>query len=177
MTMLTSRLLLRNWVESDLTFLQKIRNDRELQALLLSTARGSSVSDVRQWITHRSDTLDKCILVIHRLDIESPIGYIQYKREPDSTDGFRFGICLAWEHHSKGYGSELLKWLDQHLLNRYSANKIVLYVEIANHNAIALYERSGFRHVGVMRRHKKVCDEWRDVVYMEKLLPKEAAAN
>jgi len=173
MTLVTNRLSLRSWKESDLQFLQKMRNDVDLQARLLSTARGSSIVDVRQWVTRRSEGVGNIFYVIESLENGSPVGYIQCSREPGSTDGFRFGICLDSEHQSKGYGSELMRWLDEYLKINYSANKIILHVEKTNSHAIGCYRKNAYREVGVMRRHTKVCDDWCDVVIMEKLMSDE----
>jgi RimJ/RimL family protein N-acetyltransferase len=177
MTLLTERLSLRGWRESDLTFLQKMRNDVELQARLLSTAKGSSVSDVQRWVTERSEGLDSFFYVVEKADNEDPIGYIQCSREPGSTDGFRFGICLDNEHQSNGYGSELMRWLSEFLKGSYSANKIILFVEKTNRPAIACYKKNSFREVGVLQRHVKVLDDWCDVLVMEKLLLDETSPN
>jgi L-amino acid N-acyltransferase YncA len=43
-----------------------------------------------------------------------------------------------------------------------------------NMASLALHERTGFRTVGIYRRHGKLDSEWRDCVIVEKLLGEAA---
>ena len=173
MTLETQRLVLRGWRESDLPGLQEMRNDIELQALLLSTANGSTIEDVRNWVKGPTDGRDTHLLIVVTKNNDNLIGYIQYTREPGATDAFRFGVCLSPAFQSMGYGLELMNWLGRYLSEQYSANKIILLVAKTNKRAIACYKKVSFRQVGSMYRHVKVCGDWCDVIVMEKLLLEE----
>lgn len=176
MTLSTKRLSLREWTESDLIYLQKLRNDVALQARLLSTARGSSIADIEKWVNERGQGVGNVFFVVATKDSGKPIGYIQSSREPESTDGFRFGVCLDSEYQSQGYGSELMQWLEQFLEEEYSAKKIILSVDRKNTHAIECYKKCSYREVGFLEHHVKVCDEWCDVTIMEKLLCDEQSS-
>jgi RimJ/RimL family protein N-acetyltransferase len=167
----TEHLRLRDWRESDLSGLQEMRNDAALQALLLSTAKGSSMEEVRNWVKGRTEGADNHLFVVVTRDSDNLIGYIQYARESGGTDAFRFGVCLSRAFQSQGYGSELMEWLGRYLKDQYSANKLILMVDKTNRHAIACYRKVAFREVGCMHRHVKVRGDWCDVIVMEKLLP------
>ena len=167
----TERLLLRHWRESDLDFLRELRNDITLQARLLSTARGSDIAAVRRWLERRTATPDDIFFVVSVRENEVPIGYIQCTKEANSTNGFRAGICLADGWQSRGYGPEVMLWLERHLAANFMPQKIILHVDVDNHQAVACYRKLAYREVGVMKSHVKVGNDWRDVLVMEKLLP------
>jgi RimJ/RimL family protein N-acetyltransferase len=169
----TNRLLLRPWQESDLDFLQSLRNDIELQALLLSTVRGSSLSDVRRWLDDKSSGKDRLFFIVELSNSQKPIGYIQLSEEPWATQTFRFGVCLSCPHQSQGYGSELLLAIETYLKMQHDAHKIILNVDEANLNAVACYRKLGYREVGVMHCHIFVQGRLRNVMVMEKWLISE----
>ncbi len=166
----TDRLLLRSWQASDLPFLQSLRNDVELQALLLANARGSDLAAVRRWLEGKSEGDDRLFFVITLLQTAEPIGYIQLSEEPGATQTMRFGICLARAHCARGYGTESLQAVELFLEMRRGTQKMMLQVDAANTRAIACYAGLGYRGVGVMHRHVLVQSALRDVLIMEKLI-------
>lgn len=165
----THRLLLRPWQESDLDFLQKLRNDIDLQALLLSTARGSSLQSVRNWVEDKSCGSDRLFFVIE-LHEALPIGYIQLSLETGATQTFRLGLCLSDLYQSQGYGSEILLAIETYVQINHNIHKLILHVDESNELAISCYRKSGFREVGVMYRHLFIKGRLLNVMIMEKFL-------
>ena len=49
-------------------------------------------------------------------------------------------------------------------------HKLVAKVFASNEPSLALFEKSGYREVGIHRRHGRLDDEWKDVVVVERLL-------
>lgn len=166
----TDRLQLRPWQESDLEFLQKMRNDIALQALLLSTARGSSLTAIRRWVEDKSSGADRMFFVTELRDTQKPIGYIQLFLEPSATQTFRFGLCLSPLYQSQGYGSELILAIENYLKTCHGTYKIMLHVDDTNVRAVSCYRKLGYREVGVMYRHIRVQGVLRNVMIMEKCL-------
>jgi RimJ/RimL family protein N-acetyltransferase len=164
----SDRLLLRPWQESDLGFIQGLRNDIDLQALLLATARGSTVLAVRSWLEEKSSGSERLFFVAEISDTREPIGYIQLSIEPGSTNSWRFGICLASQYWSKGYGVESLEAIEHYLQVQHGTHKMMLQVDEANGRAVACYKSLGYREVGVMLRHVEVQGRLRNVMVMEK---------
>lgn len=166
----TRRLTLRPWQASDLVFLQGLRNDAPLQALLLANARGSDLAAVRAWLAGKSLGEDRLFFVIALSHTHEPIGYIQLSDEAGATLTMRFGICLAREHCAQGYGTESLRALEDFLRDHRGTHKLMLHVDAANKPAVQCYVKLAYREVGTMQRHVLVQDRLRDVVIMEKWL-------
>jgi RimJ/RimL family protein N-acetyltransferase len=166
----TERLLLRPWQDADLVFLQQLRNDIELQALLLSTARGSSLQTIKQWAAAKDRSCDQLFFVIELKKTALPIGYIQLSEESGATQTMRLGICLSPQKQSQGYGSELLLAIDDYVHTNLDIKKLILHVDAANERAIACYRKTGYREVGVMKHHVFIHGRLRNVMIMEKFL-------
>ena len=165
----TDRLRLRPWRESDLEFLQGLRNDIELQALLLATARGSNVLAIRKWLDLKSNSANSFFFVAELSPTKELIGYIQLCGVVGADKTIQFGICLAAQYWSYGYGSELLQAVEKYLKFHHNTRKIMIYVDATNTRAVACYRKLGYREVGVMRSHVLVQGRLRDVIIMEKL--------
>jgi RimJ/RimL family protein N-acetyltransferase len=166
----TARLFLRPWQESDLGFLQGLRNDSDLQALLLANARGSNVSSVRSWLEAKSSGANRLFFVVELNQTKESVGYIQVSEEAEAEKTVRFGICLANQYWSQGYGTEIIEAIEAHLRSHCGIHKVILHVDETNTRAVACYSRLGYREVGVMRRHVLVQGRLRNVVIMEKLI-------
>lgn len=174
----SNRLCLRPWQESDLEFIQKLRNDIGLQALLLSTARGSSMQAVRRWVEDKSTGSERLFFIAELPDLQKPIGYIQLSMELGATQTYRLGLCLSPLYQAQGYGSELIPAVEAYMKTSHDARKIVLHVDDANILAIACYRKLGYREVGVMYRHIHIQGHLRNVMIMEKFLePKLEPSN
>ena len=165
----TDRLRLRPWRDSDLEFLQGLRNDIELQALLLATARGSDVLATRKWLDLKSNSAGGFFFVAELSPTNELIGYIQLSAVVDADKTIQFGICLAAQYWSYGYGSEVIQAVEKYLQLHHGTRKMMLHVDATNSRAVACYGKLGYREVGVMRSHVLVQARLRDVIIMEKL--------
>lgn len=172
----TARLRLRHWGESDLEFLQGLRNDIELQALLLSTARGSSILAIRKWLDIKRNTADNFFFVVELCKTKELIGYIQLSKVVGADNAMQFGVCLAKQYWSVGYGAELIQAVERYFQVHYGTRKIMLYVDATNSRAVDCYQKLGYRAVGVMHSHVLVQASLRDVIIMEKLTCHKAEA-
>lgn len=168
----TRNLKIREARESDLVFLKDLRNDVALQAKLLSTAKGNDLEDVRKWLNEKSKN-NKYIFVIEHNQTSELVGYIQVLEEPGSYKGYQFGLCLHSNFQNRGFGKEILSWLEIFLMSEKFANKIMLYVDSENKYAISLYDSMQYQKVGTLHRHVRVNEGWRSVLIMEKLLVPE----
>jgi RimJ/RimL family protein N-acetyltransferase len=166
----TQRLWLRPWQESDLIFLQSLRNDIDLQTLLLSTVRGSSLSAVRRWLEDKSTGSDQLFFVVELQNTQVPIGYIQLSQDPRGSETFQFGVCLATAYQTQGYGVELLSAIETYLQIHLNVRKLMLQVDESNTRAIACYKKLNYREVGIMHQHIFVHGSLRNVMIMEKCL-------
>ena len=80
-----------------------------------------------------------------------------------------FSIYVEREWRGKGAGSQLLSRLVD-LAREHGYHKLVLSMLPWNAAGLALYERFGFRTVGVYREQGQLDGHWVDTVIMEKLL-------
>jgi ribosomal protein S18 acetylase RimI-like enzyme len=85
-----------------------------------------------------------------------PIAYGHIDK--DQSDTYWLGVCVLEDFQSKGYGSDIIKYLIEHL----DIPTIYLTVDKVNNKALLLYKRFGFEVTDEfdtfykMRLHKKL---------------------
>ena len=159
---------LREPRESDLATLGTLRNDLTLQRLLLAHGRPNSVDRVREWVNRVSSAADSVFFVITDLD-DTPIGFVQVTAL-DFIDGHgQLGIALADGGRGSGHGQEAVELVAAYVRSVFNLRKLVLEVAMTNDAAIALYDRLGFRRVGVLEAHALQDGQPVDVAIMELL--------
>jgi len=94
------------------------------------------------------------------------------EKEPDFRHaGMDIAIHPSWQ--GKGYGSDALRTLGRHLFEDRGHHRLIIDPEVTNKRAIHVYEKVGFKAVGVMRRYALGADgAWKDGLLMD-LLPEE----
>jgi aminoglycoside 6'-N-acetyltransferase len=100
------------------------------------------------------------------------VGLIQGYEEADPM--YRHAgidIVLHPEVHGRGLGPEAIRVLARHLFDDRGHHRIVIDPNAANARAIHVYEKVGFRRVGVMRRYERDVRDgrWTDGVLMDML--------
>jgi aminoglycoside 6'-N-acetyltransferase len=99
------------------------------------------------------------------------IGAIQYGEEEDPT--YRHAsidIFLTTARHSQGFGSEAIRVLARHLIQKRGHHRLTMDPAADNGAAIRAYEKVGFRKVGVMHSYERAPDgTWHDGLLMEML--------
>ena len=99
-----------------------------------------------------------------------PAGAIQFWEETDP--GCRYAdvdIFLGPEHQGRGLGTEALRMIVRHLIEERGHHRITLSTAVDNARAIRVYEKVGFRPVGVTRKSNlnELSGEWEDELLME----------
>lgn len=91
----------------------------------------------------------------------------------NSREAYRFvadfSVYVERGWRGKGVGSRLLERLVE-LARQHGFHKMVLSAFPTNTSGVALYEKFGFRTVGVYREQGMLDGHWVDTVVMEKLL-------
>ena len=98
------------------------------------------------------------------------VGIIQSFEEQDPQYR-RAGIDIAVhpEFHGRGLGTDALRTLARHLLDQ-GQHRLTIDPAAANEAAIRVYEKLGFRRVGVMRQYEREADgTWHDGLLMDLL--------
>ena len=136
----------------------------------MARPKGSSLEQVRAWLTARSQAADVVFFVIADQTSNHALGYVQLLDMDLSHGSGRLGICIGPQAQGRGCGSETLTLLANYVHEVFGLRKIVLEVLASNDGAIRLYQRHGYREVGKWQQHFRTLSDYADVVIMEKLL-------
>lgn len=102
------------------------------------------------------------------------IGLIWYYEEHDPQyrmAGIDISIHPSW--HGRGLGTDALRTLAKHLFEERGHHRIIIDPAVSNKRAVHVYERVGFKPVGVMRRYERLPDgSFRDGLLMD-MLPED----
>jgi aminoglycoside 6'-N-acetyltransferase len=99
------------------------------------------------------------------------IGYIQAveENEPDFRHA-SIDLFVRTAAQGRGLGPDAIRILAAHLIDERGHHRITIDPAVANGQAIAAYERVGFRPVGVMREYQRMADgTWVDALLMDLL--------
>lgn len=165
-----SLVILRPWSSEDLLDLQQLRNDIKLQSQLMAKPRGSSVEQVKAWISSLSNDPKSIFLIIADRVNNKAIGYLQLVDLDLFVGVGHLGICLSPDVQGQGLGSESLLLLEDYMKKIFCLRKIMLQVLVSNEKAIRFYLRTGFREVGKLQKHYRTPSGFDDVLVMEKLI-------
>lgn len=156
--------------EKDLTLLSEMRNDEALQLGLLSRPRPNRLERVRAWLAQSESDPSRILFVVAAAETDEAVGYVQLSDLDQFNRRASLGIAIHPAHRGKGHGAAAIELISQYARRVWSLRKIVLEVRADNEVARSLYERQGFREVGVLEGHFLLGDTWHDVVVMEKRL-------
>ncbi|WP_306475584.1 GNAT family N-acetyltransferase [Methyloversatilis sp.] len=162
--------ILRAWKEADVPALQMLRNDVELQEMLMAEPRPNSLERTRQWLSERSGREDGLLFVIATAADDQPAGFVQIT-ELDRRNRTAFlGIALLSRSQGMGLGAEALALLEAYLVRVFRLRKLLLKVLTSNTRAIAFYGAASFNQAGLLSRHHASGHGYQDVLIMEKFL-------
>jgi aminoglycoside 6'-N-acetyltransferase len=131
----------------------------------------------RWWGEHDAERVRQELIeddeeVVYAIEVgDEVIGAVQYGEEtiPDYRHA-SVDIFLATDWQGRGFGSEALRVLARHLFEERGHHRLTIDPAAANERAIRVYERIGFRPVGVMREYERGLDgTWHDGLLMDML--------
>jgi aminoglycoside 6'-N-acetyltransferase len=99
-----------------------------------------------------------------------PAGAIQFWEEADPDSRFAdVDIFLGPDHQGRGLGTEAMRLIVRHLIEDRGHHRVTLSTAVDNGRAIHVYEKVGFRPVGVTRKSSRnvFSGEWQDELLME----------
>jgi diamine N-acetyltransferase len=164
-----ANIVLRPWVDKDLTVLTQLRNDVKLQGQLLARPRGSTQEQVRDWLQGFAQDSQSIFLVITDKS-DGVAGFIQVKNIDALNRRAEIGIGLTSGKTGKGLGSEAVSLLGCYVKEAWNLHKLILQVRSDNMIAIAAYKKCGFETCGGFREHVFIEGKWQDVTIMELFL-------
>jgi len=118
------------------------------------------------WPLSADPSLEKLAIVV---DGELA-GYIQFEEELDETSRHAdVDIFLGPQSQDRGLGTEAMNMIVRHLIEERGHHRVTLSTSVDNARAIRVYEKVGFRRVGVMRKSARshLTGEWEDELLME----------
>ena len=150
------RVVLRPRVEADRAALKAIRDEPEVIRFWgRQTAEWPGDDEsVEEWVVELGHEL---------------IGFVQFWEETD--EDYRHAdvdILLATAYHGQGLGTDAMRAAMTYLTGQRGHHRITLTTWPHNERAIHLYEKLGFRQVGITRASERGDDGgWHDELLME----------
>ena len=124
------------------------------------------------WRRDEWERLDESGAVTFTIVLDGAVvGCIQYSEETD-PDYFSAAvdIFVSAAVHGRGVGGDAMRTLVAWLIDGRGHHRLTVDPAAANARAIHVYEKLGFRRVGVLREYERVADgSWRDALLMELL--------
>jgi aminoglycoside 6'-N-acetyltransferase len=124
------------------------------------------------WRRDEWERLDESDAVTFAIVLDGAVvGCIQYNEETD-PDYFSaaLDIFVSAAVHGSGVGSDAMRTLLAWLIDGRGHHRLTVDPAALNARAIHVYEKLGFRRVGVLREYERVADgSWRDALLMELL--------
>lgn len=97
-------------------------------------------------------------------------GFVNVFEEPDPNARHAdVDIFLGPDHVDRGLGTAVMEAVVRHLTGERGHHRITLSVSVGNDRALRVYEKVGFRRVGVLRKSQRshTTGEWQDELLME----------
>lgn len=145
----------------------ELRSDLETQQLLLSDSVDTEVRDTLNWIRRRLDESTTMFKVAtSRVDGEF-VGFIQFVSIHGVHQRCEMGVAIARSWRGEGLAHEMISLGMDRVYQERGVSKFIVHVRTDNDRARHLYEKLGYRAVGVFQRHYRVGDHWYDALAME----------
>lgn len=167
---------LRALEKEDLTNIWKWVNDEEVMRFMSNPGNTQSLTETEQWFakqqqaTHR-DGLNGIESHSKQFIIETvegvPIGSIFYSGLTLKHQHAEIGILIGEkEYWGRGYGTDAMITLLDHLFNELGLHRVHLGLESSNTRALKCYEKCGFIQEGVIRHQFFVNGKYYDGLTM-----------
>ena len=144
-------------------------NDLEVSVYLTGFERVFSRESEDEWYNKVHNNPEEQVLAIIDLKNGKYIGNTELKidlKNRQATLGIMIGEKSCW---NKGYGSEALVLMLDYGFNVLSLNRINLFVYDFNKRALHVYEKVGFKKVGIEREARLVAGKFHDVWHLDML--------
>lgn len=146
-----NRVQLRPFEKSDLALIVRWNNDPEIRNLT-GEVFPSTLHSTEAWYDRIQDDPSRVWFVIEERETGHPIGECGLLRMFPAWRNTDLTIILGEKSsHGKGYGTEAINLLMNYAFGMLSMHRISIGVVGFNQQALAFYEKVGFRREGVQR--------------------------
>ncbi|MCA2736090.1 MAG: GNAT family N-acetyltransferase [Pseudanabaena sp. M135S2SP2A07QC] len=166
----TNKTLLRYPLPEDKELLVKLRNDIDLQVLLMSRPKANNLSKIESWLNQKLSDEHTVFFIVADSYEGFPVGYIQLVKMDFLNKKCELGICIDIQHQGKGYATDAFKLLEIYAKKIFNMNKIIVSVLVKNKRAISFYEKMLYQNVGILKADFYFDSEFHDVLLMEKII-------
>ncbi|HYU50125.1 MAG TPA: arsinothricin resistance N-acetyltransferase ArsN1 family A [Candidatus Limnocylindria bacterium] len=158
----------------DAAAIARIYNEGIQERIATFETRLRTAADIEPWL---ADGRPLVVVENHPGDVVGWASAAAYRPGRDSYAGVaEFSVYVAREARGRGAGRLVMERLAAECERR-GIWKLVSRVFPENIASLALCRATGFRDVGVYRRHGRLDGQWRDCVIVERLLGEAAAAD
>ncbi len=148
-------------------------NDLEVTQFLVLFTRNIRYEDEVEWYEEHRKKKDDLVFSIIELKTEKLIGNTGLHNINHINRTAEFGIAIMDKRYwNKGYGTEAVTLMLDYGFNVLSLNSIVLWVYEENKRAQRVYEKVGFRKIGMRREARLIAGKFMNDIYMD-ILAKE----
>jgi len=165
-----NNVLLRNFQESDITILLEIRNNIQIQEMLLSRPRPNDTTKLLNWIRNRIDSDTKEFFIIADMNTNIPVGFAQLNNIDFLSGHAEFGLCIHQNYHNKGFFKNAVSLLEKYAYDVLNIHKFIGFARAENHISLNTLMKLGYRNVGVFKEHFLYDGKRHDIMIIEKIL-------
>ena len=162
-------IIIRAYKDHDFETLEKIRNNFELQYLLLANPKPNTKLRVLQWIENKTAGVNSVFFVISN-DKDDTIGYAQATELDLLNRNCYFGVAIAEKWRGKGVFTKAVLLLEEYLKNTFNIKNVIGELLISNVTSIKALEKTGYYKVGLRKEHFYYKSAFHDVCIVEKIL-------
>lgn len=164
----TNRLLLRRFIEDDITYAFNNWTSEDIVTKYLSWPTHGDINDtkiiINEWIKNYSnDSFYQWAIVLK--DINEPIGSITVVSIDEDVENFEIGYCIGSKWWNKGYTSEAFNAIIPFLFEEVGCNKISAKHVLLNENSGKVMEKCGLKKEGILRQSYYSNNGVNDLVY------------
>lgn len=155
---------------SDLEFLFKWRNNKEIFTQLGGGYFPTSKTEMEKWMDNfcEKDMNNPRFIIMFE---KQTVGFISLNNISYINRSAELGVYIGeLRFQGKGIASEALTQLELFAKNQLNLRKIKLLMNDNNISALKLYEKLSYELIGKYKSERYVNGEWVDVLIMEKFL-------
>lgn len=128
----------------------------------------------KDWLDKQSQASSQIVFIVRHMEQVRALGFVMFKNMQQAYRAAELGIRIGQEaDRGRGYGSRATSLAMTYAWGTLNLHRLSLNVFAENTRAIAAYRKVGFVEEGVMRDAAFTDGQWRDVVVMAAINPKE----